>query len=220
MFQALYDYIFHFFNTIDYTTVFVMMVLEASVFPVPSEIPMIAIGIQSANGTMNPIIGILIGLLGIFIGTSINYAIGYYIGDAFVEKYGKYFFIKKASYHHAQELFQKDADFYTFFGRLVPVVRHLISIPAGMAHMPYLRFITLSLSGSAIWLGILVTLGYFIGDNQELIHQYTLGITITIIVVGGIVWYIQHRRKHTVIVAYMLRANASIKKWLLNRERK
>ncbi len=172
MLQAFYDYIFHFFNAIDYWAVFAMMLIEASVIPFPSEIPMLAVGIQSANGTMNPVIGFLIALLGVSIGTTLNYLIGYYLGDTFMEKYGKYFGIKKSAYHRAQELFQKDAQFYTFFGRLVPVVRQLISIPAGMAHMPYLRFLWLSLAGSSIWLAILITLGYVIGDNQTLIKQY------------------------------------------------
>ena len=70
MLQAFYDYIFHFFNAIDYWAVFAMMLIEASVIPFPSEIPMLAVGIQSANGTMNPVIGFLIALLGVSIGTS------------------------------------------------------------------------------------------------------------------------------------------------------
>ncbi|MCB9806317.1 VTT domain-containing protein [Candidatus Peribacteria bacterium] len=87
-----------------------------------------------------------------------NYFLGYFIGDSFIEKYGKYIGIKQSSYHRAQKLFKKDASFYTFFGRLLPVVRQIISIPAGMARMPYLQFISLSLFGSALWLGILICL--------------------------------------------------------------
>lgn len=162
MLASFYEYIYHLFQTIDYTAVFVMMALESSVFPVPSEIPMLAVGIQSVRGTMNPFIGFFFGLAGVFVGTTFNYCIGYFVGDIFVEKYGKYFGIKKASYHRAQELFQKDANFYTFFGRLIPVVRHIISIPAGMAHMPYMRFIGLSLAGSALWLTVLIVLGYLV----------------------------------------------------------
>lgn len=142
---------------------------------------------------MNPVIGLLVALSGVFIGTTVNYYIWYYIGDTFIEKYGKYFGIKKSSYHEAQKLFQKDASFYTFFGRLVPVIRQIISIPAGMAHMPYIRFIILSLSGSAIWLTILIILWYFIGDNIELIKQYTTGITLIILCIGGVYFLIKHR---------------------------
>ena len=134
---------------------------------------MLAVGMQSASGSMNPLMGLIVALVGVWVGTTINYLIGYYIGDAFVEKFGKYFFIKKHDYHRAQALFNADAGFYTFFGRLIPVVRQLISIPAGMAHMPYVKFITLSLAGSTIWLSILIALGYFIGENTALIKQYT-----------------------------------------------
>lgn len=171
-----------------------MMTIEASVIPFPSEIPMLAVGIQSAQGQMNPLLWLIIALCGVFIGTSVNYLLGYYIGDTFVEKYGKYFGIKKSAYHRAQELFQKDADFYTFFGRLIPVIRQLISIPAGMAGMPYFRFIILSLAGSAIWLTILITLGYFIGNNLALIKNYIAVITLTIIAIGGLYFVIRHKK--------------------------
>ncbi len=193
MLEAFYGYILHLFQTIDYWAVFIMMAIEASVIPFPSEIPMLAVGIQSAHGTMNPFIGLCVALAGVFIGTTVNYYIGYFIGDTFIEKYGKYFGIKKSSYHEAQRLFQKDASFYTFFGRLVPVIRQIISIPAGMAHMPYLRFIFLSLSGSAIWLTILIILGYFIGDNTHLIKQYITGITLVILCVGVTYFLVKHK---------------------------
>ncbi len=156
MFDPFYEYIYHLFQTVDYTAIFVMMALEASIIPFPSEIPMLAVGIQSARGDMNPVIGLLVALCGVTVGTTANYLIGYSIGDIFVERYGKYFGIKKESYHHAQALFHKDANFYTFFGRLVPVIRQIISIPAGMAHMFFPGFLALSLAGSALWLTILI----------------------------------------------------------------
>jgi len=86
-----------------------------------------------------------ISLLAIAIGATINYTIGYYIGDPFFEKYGKYFFIKKRAYHEAKKLFEKNEKFYTLYGRLIPLVRQLMSLPAGIVHMPYLPFITLTL---------------------------------------------------------------------------
>lgn len=173
-----------------------MMAIEASVIPFPSEIPMLAVWIQSASWTMNPVVGLVVALLWVTIWTTLNYFLGYYIWDAFVEKYGKYFFIKKEAYHKAQKLFREDADFYTFFGRLIPVVRQLISIPAGMARMNYWRFITLSLSGSAIWLTILITMGYIFGKNQDLIKEYLSSITLVIIILTGIVWYWKHYCNH------------------------
>lgn len=195
MLEQFYESIVHLFGTINYTAVFIMMAIEASVIPFPSEIPMLAVGIQSASWEMNPIVWLLVALLWVTLGTSVNYFLGYYIGDAFIEKYGKYFFIKKSAYHKAQKLFIEDANFYTFFGRLIPVVRQLISIPAGMARMNYWKFISLSLAGSTIWLTILIVMGYVFGKNQELIKEYLSGITIGIVLIAVIVWYWKHGKK-------------------------
>lgn len=195
MLEQFYESIVHLFGTINYVAVFIMMAIEASVIPFPSEIPMLAVGIQSASWDMNPIIGLFVALLGVTVGTTCNYFLGYYIWDAFIEKYGKYFFIKKSAYHKAQKLFMEDANFYTFFGRLIPVVRQLISIPAGMARMPYWRFLWLSLAGSALWLIVLITCGYIFGKNQELIKEYLSLITLSIIFLTGILWYWRHGKK-------------------------
>lgn len=75
MLESFYGYIFHLFQTVDYTGIFVMMLIEASMLPFPSEVPMLAIGIQAAKGTMNPYVGFLISLVAIFIGASVNYAL-------------------------------------------------------------------------------------------------------------------------------------------------
>lgn len=193
--SSLYELVMRLFHSVDYTSIAIMTALESTFLPFPSEIPMTIVGMQSAKGTMDPIVGLIVGLIGVWIGTTINYYIGYFIGDTFVEKYGKYFFIKKKDYHHAQELFEKDANFYTFFGRLLPVVRHLISIPAGMVHMPYGRFIGLSLAGSALWLAVLIALGYFIGDNAAAIKQSIGIITISCFILCIIIWIWKHWRK-------------------------
>ena len=79
MLEQFYGLIEHFFQSIDYTAVFIMMTIEASVIPFPSEVPMLAVGIQSASGNMNPIIGLLVALAGVTIGTTCNYLLGYYI---------------------------------------------------------------------------------------------------------------------------------------------
>lgn len=193
MLEVFYGYIFQLFQTIDYPALFVMMLIESSMIPFPSEIPLLAIGIQSARGTMNPIIGLLISLLAIFIGASANYAIGRFIGDTFFEKYGKYFLIKKHAYHEAKRLYSEDANFYTFYGRLMPLVRQLMSLPAGMVHMPFWKFMGLTLAGSTLWHTILITLGYFIGDNTTLIKNYLTTISLLIILSGVVFFGYKHR---------------------------
>lgn len=130
-----------------------------------------------------------------------NYCIGYFIGDRFFEKYGKYFFIKKHAYHEAKKLFAEDATFYTFFGRLMPLIRQLISIPAGMIRMRYTKFIALTLAGSTIWHVILITLGYFIGENAVLAKNYLTTITI-LMFLSGVIFLLY---KHRVLVKKMLK---------------
>ncbi len=181
MLDPFYEYIYHLFQTVDYWAIFVMMLIESSMLPFPSEVPMLAIGIQAARGTMNPLVGLVISLVAIFIGATVNYYIGYYIGDVFFEKYGKYFLIKRHAYHEAKKLYAEDANFYTFYGRLIPLVRQLMSLPAGMVHMPFWKFMGLTLAGSAIWHTILITMGYLIGDNAALIKNYTTGITLVFV---------------------------------------
>lgn len=122
-----------------------------------------------------------------------NYAIGRFIGDAFFEKYGKYFLIKKHAYHEAKRLYAEDAVFYTFYGRLMPLVRQLMSLPAGMVHMPFWKFMALTLAGSSIWHTILIMLGYFIGDNTTLIKNYLTSITLLIIFLGILFFGHKHR---------------------------
>lgn len=186
MLESFYGYIFQLFQGVDYTALFVMMLIESSMIPFPSEIPLLAIGINAAKGTMNPFLGLLISLVAIFIGSSVNYCLGRYVGDVFFEKYGKYFMIKKHAYEEAKKLYAKDANFYTFYGRLIPLVRQLMSLPAGMVHMPFWKFMSLTLAGSCIWHIILISLGYFIGDNSALISNYVTGITVFIIIIGGL----------------------------------
>lgn len=195
MLELFYENIVSLFGTIDYTAVFIMMALEASIIPFPSEIPMLAVWIQSFTWDMNPLIGLIVALLWVTVGTTCNYFLGYYVGDIFIEKYGKYFFIKKTAYHKAQKLFMQDSNFYTFFGRLIPVVRQLISIPAGMARMNYWKFLSLSLLGSTIWLVVLITLGYMFGKNMWIIKEYLTGITISIVILVAIIWYWKHAKK-------------------------
>lgn len=121
------------------------MALESSIFPVPSEAVMIPAGYLVATGKLSMVFSILAGTLGSLIGASINYYIlGQLIGKPFLEKYGKYFLINHKKYLEAEKLFLTNDKLYTFIGRFIPVIRHLISIPAGMFRMNYPIFLTLT----------------------------------------------------------------------------
>jgi membrane protein DedA with SNARE-associated domain len=165
---------------IGYSTVFVLMAMEASVFPVPSEAVMIPAGYLAAEGTLDPVLAFFSGLAGVGLGSAVNYAVGRYLGRAFVLRYGPYLLISRESYEKSERLFARNAVLFTFVGRFIPVVRHVISIPAGMARMPFGVFMAVTLAGSGIWLAILMACGYFFGRNQEIIadylHRFSLGL--------------------------------------------
>lgn len=186
------------FGAIDYQAIFWLMAMESSILPVPSELVMIPAGINAANGALNPYLATLMGGLGSVLGALLNYYIlGQWLGKPFLEKYGKYILITPEKYKRSEDLFVKNDKLYTFVGRLIPVVRHLISIPAGIFKMPLLPFITITFLGATLWCGILVAVGYYAGPTMiEAIGKYGSEIGyISIVLIGFYLWYKIFRKK-------------------------
>lgn len=149
------------FGQIDYITIFILMAMESSILPVPSELVMIPAGWLAAVGNLDPYLAVLAGGAGSVFGATVNYfVLGRWIGKPFLEKYGKYILITHQKYHRAEQLFLKNDKLYTFLGRLIPVVRHLISIPAGIFRMPLVPFWILTFLGATLWCAVLVAFGY------------------------------------------------------------
>ncbi len=99
--------------------------------------------------------------------------LGRWLGRPFLEKYGKYILITPEKYKKTEDLFLKNSNLYTFIGRLIPVVRHLISIPAGIFRMKMTPFISITFLGATLWCGILVALGYYFGNDViEITSKY------------------------------------------------
>lgn len=143
--HTLINSLFSFFSTIDYTAIFVLMTLESSIFPVPSELVMIPAGVSAAGGHIDPIIATLVGGVGSVVGALLNYYIlGRFLGKPFLTKYGKYILITPEKYKRAEDLFLQNDKIYTFIGRFIPVVRHLISIPAGIFRMALAPFVSIT----------------------------------------------------------------------------
>jgi membrane protein DedA with SNARE-associated domain len=137
--------ILDFFGSLGYFGIFILMTMESSIFPVPSELVMIPIGISAINGSINPYLATLVGGIGSVTGALLNYWIlGQFLGKPFLEKYGTYILIPPKKYHKAEKLFLQNSHIYTFIGRFIPVVRHLISIPAGIFSMKIAPFISLT----------------------------------------------------------------------------
>ena len=153
--------------------VFVFMTVESSFIPFPSEVVMIPAGFLAARGEMTGgspalalALSILAGLAGSIAGAYINYALAFWVGKPFLEKYGKWFFIKKEPLARACEVFNRYGAMTTFVCRLVPVIRQLISIPAGISRMPLVPFTVFTALGAGIWTAVLAFAGYAIGRNS------------------------------------------------------
>lgn len=150
--------------------VFVFMAIESSFIPFPSEVVMIPAGFLAARGELglgSPLVAVLAalaaGVLGSLVGAYVNYCLALWVGKPFLEKYGKWFFLKPAALERACEVFNRYGAATTFVCRMVPAIRQLISIPAGIARMPLGSFTLFTALGAGIWTAILAFVGYGLG---------------------------------------------------------
>jgi membrane protein DedA with SNARE-associated domain len=156
-----------------YPGIVLLMAMESSIIPVPSELVMPPAGYLAYQGKMNAGLAILCGTLGSLIGAYANYFASHYLGRPLIIKYGKYVLIPPEKFEKVERFFLQHGEISTFIGRLLPVVRHLISIPAGLSGMNHVKFSLYTLLGAGIWCTILTWIGYIIGENQKLIMQYS-----------------------------------------------
>lgn len=181
-----------------YPGIFLLMAMESSVIPIPSELVMPPAGYWAAEGKMNLWVAIFCGTVGSLIGAYANYFAAHYLGRPLILKYGKYVGITEEKFAKVETFFHKHGEISTFIGRLLPVVRHLISLPAGLAGMKHGKFAAYTLLGAGIWCTVLAWIGYIIGENQELImkysHQAVIGVIIfSVILIAVYIW--RHKNK-------------------------
>jgi membrane protein DedA with SNARE-associated domain len=165
-----------------YLGIFLLMFLESTFFPFPSEIIMIPAGYLAYKGEMNLYIIILVGILGSVAGALLNYYLAMIFGRKFILKYGKYFFIKEETLDKLESFFAKHGEISTFTGRLIPGIRQLISLPAGLARMHIAKFSFYTALGAGIWVIVLVAVGYLVGSNEALISEYLKSATLIALV--------------------------------------
>lgn len=181
-----------------YTGIFVMMFLESSFFPFPSEVAMIPAGYLAHQGKMNIWLAIAAGLAGSLGGALFNYWLAVKFGRPFLVRYGKYVMFKEESLERMEQFFAKHGHVSTFSGRLIPAVRQYISLPAGLARMNIPMFLFYTGLGAGLWVMILAFLGYFIGDNQALLKENLTSITLAtlafVAVVITVYYFWQKRR--------------------------
>jgi membrane protein DedA with SNARE-associated domain len=180
-----------------YLGIFLLMCVESSFIPFPSEIVLIPAGMLIADGKMSLPLVFIAAILGSLFGALINYYLAMFVGRRFLNRFGKYFFISQNSLVKMDDFFENHGHISTFTGRLLPGIRQLISIPAGLSKMNLKIFLVYTGAGAGIWSVILIALGYFIGKNQALIEVYLKEITFIVVIamVALIVGYIFKKRK-------------------------
>jgi len=199
MLNEIVDFIVQTVGSLGYIGIFLMMFLESSFFPFPSEVVMVPAGYLAFKGEMSMSLAIICGILGSLSGALFNYYLAIKFGRSFLIKYGKYFFVNQETITKMENFFKEHGPISTFSGRLIPAVRQYISFPAGLAKMNIFLFSIYTSLGAAIWVIILVLLGYFIGDNEVLIKEYLRYIVIAILLIIALIiaiYYKKNKRKN------------------------
>ncbi|PUE65356.1 DedA family protein [Arcobacter lacus] len=194
MLSSIINFIVETVSSLGYFGIFIMMFLESSFFPFPSEVVMIPAGYLASKGEMNIYLVLLFGILGSLAGALFNYYFAIKLGRAFLLRYGKYILISEETILKMEEFFKNHGHISTFSGRLIPGVRQYISLPAGLAKMNIFVFSLYTSLGAGIWVLILTILGYFLGNNQALVKEYLHIIVIVILILLAIFAYFYYRR--------------------------
>ena len=181
-----------------YVAVIILMAMENACIPVPSELILGFAGYMVSAERMTFTGAMIAGMIGGMAGSIFAYAVGSTGGRKFVDKYGKYFFIKKSHVDLAQRWFDKYGIRAVFFSRMLPVVRTFISLPAGFARVNFKQFLFFTFAGSLPWTALILYAGVLLGDNWEYLleigHEFSLAfIVVSIIIIAWL--YFRHKKK-------------------------
>jgi len=171
--EPIIEFCVNFIGQTGYAGIIILMAMESTAFPIPSEAVIPFAGFLVYEGKLNIIMVILAGAIGSVIGALFSYYTGKFFGREFILKYGRYVLISGKHLAATENFFQKHGDKAVFIARFIPVVRHLISFPAGIARMDIKKFSLYTFVGSFIWCSILAEVGYLLNQNWHVIEQYT-----------------------------------------------
>ncbi len=190
--------------SLGYPGITALMAIESSFIPFPSEVVMPPAGALARDGQMSLPLVLCCGVAGSLLGALFNYWFALKVGRPFCLRYGKYFFLPEKKFHRAEAFFLRHGEITTFVCRLLPGIRQVISVPAGLVRMPLLRFIAFTTLGSALWVTVLTLVGYALGldlaTKVEIVkrHSYRIliymGPALLLLIAGYVVWCRRRRR--------------------------
>jgi len=173
MLHAVITWLVDTIGVLGYPGIILLMALESSFFPFPSEVVMVPAGFLAHEGKMSFPLIILCGIFGSLIGAWLNYFIAKTVGRAALLRWGHRIFLPNETFLRVEKYLKQHGEIGTFIGRLIPVVRQYISFPAGVIHMHLGRFSFFTGLGAGLWVTILAAIGYAVGDNKELVAEWS-----------------------------------------------
>jgi membrane protein DedA with SNARE-associated domain len=200
MLNNFFDWIMLLVEQLDYWNITLLMIIESSFVPFPSELVIPPAAYLAQQGDLNLILVITFGVLGSLLGALINYTLALSLGRKILyslvnTKVAKFLLITEKKLKNSEIYFLKRGEKSTFFGRLIPVIRQLISIPAGLSKMNIFKFCLYTFLGSSIWIIILALVGYYFAQQQAIILLYYKEIVVFVLVIILVVMLIRNRKR-------------------------
>ena len=177
-----------------YAGIFVTMTLESALIPIPSEVVIPFAGFLAYMGEMNIWLIVLVSSLANLTGSIIIYFVGMYLGRGFIERYGKYVLLNMEHLRMVENWFEKYGSLTVLFSRMLPLVRTVNALPAGIGKMNFPKFCIFTFIGSIPWNLALVLVGYKLKENWSILEKYSLYIDIlAVFIVAAVIFYIARR---------------------------
>ncbi|MEJ2038610.1 MAG: DedA family protein [Desulfosarcinaceae bacterium] len=177
-----------------YPGIVMLMALESSFFPFPSEVVIPPAAYLASSGKMHLGMVIFCGTLGSLLGAVFNYWIALRFGRPFLERYGKYLLVSHSALEKADRFFERHGHISTFIGRLLPGIRQYISLPAGLAHMGIFTFCAATVLGAGLWVTVLAGLGFWFGRNEQQVLQNLNWVTLILAAGCGVIVFFYWRK--------------------------
>jgi len=203
MLEQFIDWLLNTLLALGYPGILALMAMESSVLPVPAELVMPPAGYWVAKAQMNATAALASGVLGSILGSVVTYGLAHYLGRPLVRRYGRFVLISERALERSERYFAAHGEISVLLGRMLPVVRHLISIPAGLARMSLPPFILYTGLGAFLWCGVLMGIGYALGKSEgvlrhaEVRHYVTRALIVLLPVLAAVTTvYVLRRRRH------------------------